>query len=215
MLYRKEREDLCKVVKLMFDRFETNAAGGNVSVRMNEEHIIMTPTLMSQQKFCDLKPFEILVVDMNEQKVEGEGNITREINMHMACYKSRPDIGCVLHSHPRESLVFATVGMDLPNLTEATQKLGHIPTLPFAPATSRELADIVRDYLSTLAHRPVPFAMLLNKHGILVLDKTLHKAYDMLERIEYNSYVASKALVFEALNIKKMKKEAYNYNLEE
>ncbi|MGG3572421.1 class II aldolase/adducin family protein [Bacillus gobiensis] len=215
MLYRKEREDLCKVVKLMFDRFETNAAGGNVSVRMNEEHIIMTPTLMSQQKFCDLKPFEILVVDMNEQKVEGEGNITREINMHMACYKSRPDIGCVLHSHPRESLFFATVGMDLPNLTEATQKLGHIPTLPFAPATSRELADIVRDYLSTLAHRPVPFAMLLNKHGILVLDKTLHKAYDMLERIEYNSYVASKALVFEALNIKKMKKEAYNYNLEE
>ncbi|PAD39701.1 class II aldolase/adducin family protein [Terribacillus sp. 7520-G] len=215
MLYRKEREDLCKVVKMMFDRYETNAAGGNVSVRMNGDHIIMTPTLMSQEKFCDLKPYEILVVDMNEQKVEGEGNITREINMHMACYKQRSDIGCVLHAHPKESMVFATLGMELPNLTEATQKLGQIPTLPFAPATSKELAAIVKDHLSELPAATLPKAMLLNKHGILVIDKTLRRAYDMLERIEYNAYVASKALLFEALNISKRSEEVHTYNLEE
>lgn len=43
MLYEAERRDLCTVVKTMFDRFNTNAAGGNVSVRMNGKHIIMTP----------------------------------------------------------------------------------------------------------------------------------------------------------------------------
>lgn len=214
MLYRKEREDLCKVVKTMFDRFETNAAGGNVSVRMNDKHIIMTPTLMSQEKFCDLKPYEILVVDMNERKVEGEGNITREINMHMACYRERSDIGCVLHAHPKESLVFATVGMNMPNLSEATQKLGEVPVLPFAPATSVELAGIVRNHVVGFGEsKSLPQAMLLNKHGILVLDKTLHKAYDMLERIEYNAYIAVKALLFDALNIKKIQEEKLNYNL--
>lgn len=216
MLYRKEREDLCLIVKTMFDRFETNAAGGNVSVRMNEKHIIMTPTLMSQDKLCDLKPYEILVVDMDEQKVEGEGGITREINMHMACYRERDDIGCVLHAHPKESFVFATIGLDMPNLTEATQKLGGpIPVLPFAPATSKELAEIVREHLAKQKDEPMPKAFLLNKHGILVLDKTLHKAYDMLERIEYNAYVAAKALIFDALGIKKLTTEEYNYNLEE
>ncbi|MFN2744830.1 class II aldolase/adducin family protein [Bacillus sp. z60-18] len=215
MLYRKEREDLCKVVKLMFTRFETNAAGGNVSVRMNEHHIIMTPTLMSQQKFCDLKPFEILVVDMDEQKIEGEGNITREINMHMACYQEREDIGCVLHAHPKESLVFASLGMDLPNITEATQKLGRIRSLTFAPATSKELAETVRADVNSKKEQPLPQAMLLNKHGILVLDRTLHKAYDMLERIEYNAYAAAKALVFDALNIRKMRDEKLSFNLEE
>ncbi|KKB74500.1 MULTISPECIES: class II aldolase/adducin family protein [Bacillus] len=215
MLYRKEREDLCKVVKLMFSRFETNAAGGNVSVRMNDRHVIMTPTLMSQQKFCDLKPFEILVVDMNEQKIEGEGGITREINMHMACYRERKDIGCVLHAHPKESLVFASLGMDLPNITEATQKLGSIPALPFAPATSKELAETVRNEVHTRLEQPLPQAMLLNKHGILVLDQTLHKAYDMLERIEYNAYAAATALVFDALNIRKMRDEQFSYNLKE
>ncbi|MFB5662239.1 class II aldolase/adducin family protein [Alteribacillus sp. HJP-4] len=218
MLYKKEREELCTVVKTMFERFETNAAGGNVSVRMNNDHIIMTPTLMSQQKFCDLEWHEILVVNMNEQKVEGDGNITREINMHMACYRERPDIGCVLHAHPRESLVFATMDMEMPNLTEATQKLGRIPTLPFAPATSLELAGIVKNYVTSRQADQIPLAMLLNKHGIVVLDKSLRKAYDMLERIEYNAYVAYKTLIFDSLSIKKLggaSGRELQYNLEE
>ncbi|MBD1382802.1 class II aldolase/adducin family protein [Metabacillus arenae] len=216
MLYRKERTELCEIVHMMFQRFETNTAGGNVSVRMNEDHIIMTPTLMSQQKLCNLKPYEILVVDMNEQKVEGEGGITREINMHMACYLERPDIGCVLHAHPKESLVFATAGLAPPNLTEGTQKLGDIPVLPFAPATSLELAETVRSHVRSLEDSSLPRAMLLRTHGILVLDKTLHKAYDILERIEFNSYVASKVLLFDALNIKKMEDQMqYQFNLKE
>lgn len=216
MLYQKEREDLAKVVKVMFDRFETNAAGGNVSVRMNEKHIIMTPTLMSQAKLCDLSAYEILVVDNNNEVVEGDGRVTREINLHRACYTENLKVGCVLHAHPKESMLFATLGMELPNLTEATQKLGKIPTLDFAPATSPELAEIVRAHVIALGGAAVPSASLLNKHGIVVLDTSLHKAYDLLERIEYNAYIAEKALVFDALNIKKLEHDlALNYNLEE
>ncbi|MBA3925743.1 class II aldolase/adducin family protein [Listeria rustica] len=216
MLYQKEREDLAKVVKVMFDRFETNAAGGNVSVRVNAEHIIMTPTLMSQAKLCDLSAYEILVVDNNNEVVEGDGRVTREINLHRACYTENAEVGCVLHAHPKESMLFATLGMELPNLTEATQKLGTIPTLDFAPATSPELAEIVRAHVISLGEAAVPSASLLNKHGIVVLDTSLHKAYDLLERIEYNAYIVAKALVFDALNIKKLEHDlALNFNLEE
>lgn len=216
MLYEKEREDLAKIVKTMFDRFETNAAGGNVSVKMNEEHIIMTPTLMSQAKLCQLSPYEILVVDQKNEVVEGDGKVTREINLHQACYNENPEIGCVLHAHPKESMLFATLGIDLPNLTEATQKIGRIPTLEFAPATSKELAEIVRKHVAHLRDKAVPSASLLNKHGIVVLETSLHKAYDLLERIEYNAYVAQKAMVFDALHIHTLTEEPeLNYNLEE
>lgn len=121
--------------------------------------------------------------------------------MHMACYHENESIGCVLHAHPKESFVFATLGMDMPNLTEATQKLGKIPTLEYRPATTVELAETVRKHIISLGEKVTPAAMLLNRHGILITDETLHKAYDMLERIEYNAYVASKALVFEKLGI--------------
>ncbi len=215
MYYSEERADLCKVVKTMFDRYETNAAGGNVSVRMNEQHIIMTPTLMSQQRLCDLSPYEILVIDMDEQVIEGDGRKTREINMHMACYREHPLIGCVMHAHAKESMVFASMGMSMPNLTESTQKLGEIVTLPFAPACSKELARHVRSFVRGAGDEVVPKAMLLHGHGIVVLDQSLRKAYDMLERIEYNAYVASKALIFDALDIKKIDYRKYDYNLEE
>lgn len=217
MLYRKEREELTEVVKLMFYRHETNTGGGNVSVRMNEKHLIMTPTLMSQEKHCNLEAYEILVVDMDENIVEGEGGITREINMHMACYRERDDVNCVIHAHPKDALVFATIGMDMPNLTESTQKLGEIPVLPFAPATSKELATTVKEHVKSLGEdSSLPKAMLLNKHGILVLDKELKKAYDMLERIEYNAYIAEKALLFDALDIKEFEdKKDLNFNISE
>ncbi|MCQ2009773.1 class II aldolase/adducin family protein [Sporolactobacillus sp. STSJ-5] len=207
MLYESERKDLCTVVKTMFDRFETNAAGGNVSVRIDDDHIIMTPTLMSQQKLCNLNPYDILVVNMDEEIIEGDGKLTREINMHMACYKQNKKIGCVIHAHPRDSLFFATLGIELPNLTEATQKLGKIPTLDYRPATTVELADLVREHIKSLGDDVVPKACLLNSHGILITDKTLHKAYDMLERIEYNAYIAEKALIFDKLGIVPLHKE--------
>ncbi|STY35792.1 Ribulose-5-phosphate 4-epimerase and related epimerases and aldolases [Listeria fleischmannii subsp. coloradonensis] len=183
---------------------------------MNEEHIIMTPTLMSQAKLCQLSPYEILVVDQKNEVVEGDGKVTREINLHRACYNENPEIGCVLHAHPKESMLFATLGIDLPNLTEATQKIGRIPTLEFAPATSKELAEIVRKHVANLRDKAVPSASLLNKHGIVVLETSLHKAYDLLERIEYNAYVVQKAMVFDALHIHTLTEEPeLNYNLEE
>ncbi|OIJ18943.1 hypothetical protein BKP45_14535 [Anaerobacillus alkalidiazotrophicus] len=215
MMYFDERKDLCEVTQMMFDRFNTNAAGGNISVRVSDEHFIMTPTLMSQAKFCRLNPEDILVIDKDANILEGNGKVTREVNMHLAAFETMPDAGAVVHAHPKESMVFASLGLPLPNLCEATQKLGEVKTLDFAPATSPELAYIVRSYLETRVG-DMPVATLLHQHGIVVIDKTLRKAYDMLERIEYNAYVNIHAKVFEALGICKVNNNNhYSYNLDE
>lgn len=215
MLYYDERKDLCIVAKMMFDRFNTNAAGGNISVRVSDEHFIMTPTLMSQAKFCRLKPEEIVVINKQGERIEGEGKVTREVNMHLAAYETRPDAGAVVHAHPKESMVFASLGLNLPHLTEASQKLGEIRTLPFAPATSSELAETVRGYLLSRKD-DLPIATLLRKHGILVVDKTLRNAYDILERIEYNAYVNIQAKLFQALGEYNPNDDNnFAYNLEE
>lgn len=216
MLYQKEREQLADYVKKMFDRYETNTAGGNVSARVSDQHIIMSPTLMSQRWHCDISPYQVLVLDMeNERIIEGDGGITREINMHMACYRHNREIGSVVHGHSLYSMVFATIGMDMPNLTEATQKFGKIKCLEFAPATSQELADKVTSFLEEKGEEAVTNTLLLNRHGVLVTDKTLERAYDNLGRLEYNAYIAEKALLFDKLGIKKFENENYNYNLDE
>ncbi|MEO1772181.1 class II aldolase/adducin family protein [Candidatus Enterococcus ferrettii] len=216
MLYQQERAHLAKITRNVYERYGTNAAGGNISVRLNEDHVIMTPTLMSQNHLCDLSPYQILVVDMAENIIEGDGRLTREINMHMACYRTNRKIGCVLHGHARESMVFASMGLPMPNLTEATQKFGEIPCLPFAPACSPELAEIVTKHVESLADDVLSKVMLLNKHGVLVLEDSLNKANDMLERLEYNAYIAYKAMIYDKLGINTMTEEKeLAYNIEE
>ncbi|MGG5318894.1 class II aldolase/adducin family protein [Enterococcus sp. AZ072] len=216
MLYQQERAHLAKITRNVYERYGTNAAGGNISVRLNEDHVIMTPTLMSQNHLCDLSPYQILVVDMAENIIEGDGRLTREINMHMACYRTNRKIGCVLHGHARESMVFASMGLPMPNLTEATQKFGEIPCLPFAPACSPELAEIVTKHVGSLGDDVLSKVMLLNKHGVLVLEDSLNKANDMLERLEYNAYIAYKAMIYDKLGINTMSEEKeLAYNIEE
>ncbi|PLR75220.1 hypothetical protein CU633_22285 [Bacillus sp. V3-13] len=216
MMYSAERLDLCEVTKMMFDRFITNAAGGNISVKVSDQHFIMTPTLMSQAKFCRLKPEEILVIDRDGHIIDGEGKVTREFNMHIAVFDTLPKAGAVIHAHPKESMVFASLGLPLPHLCESTRKLGEIVTLDFAPATSQQLADNVRKYMQTRV-TDMPVATLLREHGILVIDTTLRKAYDMLERIEFNSYVNIQAKLFEAVGAYKPEQNELGlaYNLEE
>ena len=215
MLYEKERERLATVAKICYDRFGTNAAGGNISWRLNEEHLIMTPTLMSQTYNANLSPYQILVVDMAETIIEGDGALTREINMHLACYQTHSAIRSVLHGHAKESMVFATMGIDMPNLTEATQKFGDIKCLPFHPATSKELAKEVQQYIAGLGDDVISKAMLLDSHGVLIIDKGLNQAYDNLERLEYNAYIAYKTLLFEALGLYQRQDRNYDFNLEE
>lgn len=191
MMYEEERQQICDTVRLMFDRKLTNMAGGNVSVRVSDEHVLMTPAHMSDEKHCRLKPEEVLVVDMNMNILEGEGTKTRESNMHMGIYKDVPLANAVIHSHPREILVFACLGLPLPSMTEATDKFGEIVCLPYAPATTQQLADTTVGYLKTRKDELSKHGLvaLLRRHGIIIADKNLLKALDDLERVETNAYV--------------------------
>lgn len=200
MLYSEERKKLCRCVKLIYNRKLTNNAGGNVTVKVDENRYLMTPTLMAARYHCDLSPNQILVIDFEGNVIEGDGNVTREINMHQACYRANPSIKCVIHAHAPKSMFFASVGLDMPNLTEATYNWGEIKCLEFQPATTLALANIVERQV--LQDRQSDKAYLLNKHGVLVLSTSLEDGMDFLERLEWNAEIAYKYLVAEKLGIK-------------
>lgn len=199
MMYRKDREELCEVAQIMFDRKLTNAAGGNISVRVSEEHVVMTPSLMSEEYFCRLKPEQILVTNLDGDIIEGQGRITRESNMHLGIYKNLPEAGCVLHAHPKETMVYISLAEELPSLTESTDKYGEVKVLSYAKACSEELADIAIEYFKGRESELEKHGLitLLKKHGIVIVNKNLKKAYNDLERTETNAYVNLHKHLFE------------------
>lgn len=211
ILFERERIDLAKVVKMAFERKLTNVAGGNFSFKVTDENgkefIIMTPTMMSEAYFGEVSPSQILVVEPHTRRiVAGEGKLTREINMHEAAYDSNPDIKCVFHSHSPHSMFWATSGLNMPNLTEATQKVEGIRVLDFAPNCSEELAGIVSEAIKS-EDRPLPYEYLLDSHGILVLTTgengiaALHKALSVVDTVEWNAEIAYKQTLFQQLGI--------------
>lgn len=152
MIFEREREDLARIVKLIFARKNTNVAGGNFSFKTTDQHgkeyIIMTPTMMSEAYLGEVSSAQILVVEPHTRKViDGVGKLTREINLHEAVYDTNPEIKAVLHAHAPNAMFWATAGLDMPNLTEATQKVGYVPVLDFEPNCSPELAELVSNYM--------------------------------------------------------------------
>ncbi len=210
MLFERERRDLAEAVQLTYYRKNTNTAGGNFSFKVRDdtgkEYLIMTPTMMSEAYHGKLAANQILVVEPGTRKIiAGEGELTREINMHEAAYFANPEIKCVFHAHAPESMFWATSGLDMPNLTEATQKVKYIKVLPFEPNCSEELAEVVADEISQ--DRTLPKEYLLDSHGVLILTpgstgmEALHKALSILDTVEWNAKIAYQQTIFQKLDL--------------
>ena len=86
--YYEMRLEMCKVAKMMWDRRLTNAAGGNFAVRVDENRILISPSLMSERKHCEMQPEDFLLIDYDRNIIEGEGKLSRESLMHVLIYRT-------------------------------------------------------------------------------------------------------------------------------
>jgi L-fuculose-phosphate aldolase len=188
-LIMQTRQQIVELGRLLFDRLLTDSAGGNISARVGEV-ICITPRFSgSKYQWC-LRPEQVLLIDQDGNKLDGEGEISREARVHMALYKEFPDGMAVVHSHPRNVMVFATAGQPIPPVWEGTLKFGVIRVCKFAPAHTPNLADEVVAVMrgQEAALRKQAIAVIAPAHGLFTLGKTLEAAYDATERIDGQAY---------------------------
>jgi L-fuculose-phosphate aldolase len=117
--------------------------------------------------------------------------ISREGQMHYACYRHFPEINGVVHAHARNLSVFATVGAPVTPTLEYTRKFGVVEVVPALPAHSAEVAAAVVEKLlprrETLARNGL--GLILAAHGAVTVGRDLADAYDVMERLECSAYV--------------------------
>lgn len=209
MLFEKERKTMCVFVKTMFDRMLTNAAGGNLSWKVDDSHFIMTASGLSSKYLWDIKPEQILVVDKEFNVIEGEGKPTREINMHHAMYQADEQLNAIVHAHPKELMVYATMGIDMPLVCENVGYLGkNLHCLEYHTATTVDLANAVgnwtKEYSSEFYGKIKDvedikaYGLLLRRHGVIIGGESFFAASEMLERLETNAYVHLNSCMLES-----------------
>jgi L-fuculose-phosphate aldolase len=188
-LLSETRQQIVYIGRLLFDRFLTDAAGGNVSARVGEL-ICISPRFSGSKYQWRLRSEQVLVVDQAGKKLEGEGEISREARVHFRLYKDFPEGMAVVHSHPRNVMVFATAGQPIPPVWEGTLKFGVIQVCKFAPAHTPDLAESVAAVMhgQDAALHKQAIAVIAPAHGLFTLGKSLAAAFDATERIDGAAY---------------------------
>lgn len=188
--YIEMRQEMCTTAELMWDRRLTNAAGGNFAVRVDDNRILISPSLMSEQKHCMLNPEDFLLIDYDQNIIEGTGKLSREGLMHTLILKNFKEIQCTIHAHPFYCMSFVSQGKPIPNVTEATMGRGYVGCIEYTKAYTRELSENVYQYFESnreLAEKK-PIGVILPQHGVVVSGPSIYLAYSMLERIECDAF---------------------------
>ena len=174
------KKQICEIGKRIYNRGMVASNDGNISVKLNDNEFLCTPTgvskgFMTPEYIC---------------KVDAKGNVLQayegfkpssEIKMHMRVYKERPDVNSVVHAHPVYATSFAIAGIPLtePIMPEAVIALGCVPIAEYGTPSTEEIPDAVSKYL------PYYDAVLLENHGALAFSDSLLNAYHKMESVEF------------------------------
>ena len=175
--YKAEREEICKVCHLLYDRGYVVSNDGNVSMRVGENQVLITPSGVSKGRItADM----LVLCDLDGNILDGDRYPSSESAMHFMIFKERPDVNSVVHAHPPMSTAFAVChkSLDKPYLTEMISGLGEVPVTEFAMPSTEQVPNSVKPFVKE--HN----AVLLANHGSIAWGENLWKAFDRLETVE-------------------------------
>lgn len=163
---------------MLHERGFVAATDGNLSVRLGDGNILVTPTGMCKSM---MEADDMAVVDPNGRQVSGKRGVTSEIGMHLLIYRLRPDIHAVVHAHPPTATGFAACGqaLDQPLVSEIVVALGCVPLAKYATPGTPELAESLEPLV------PGYDAILMANHGVVAYAEELEKAYMKMETVEH------------------------------
>jgi L-fuculose-phosphate aldolase len=174
----QHRTDLCIAGRWMYERGYIVACEGNLSVRLDNERILTTPTCMNKGM---LTPEDLVIIDLDGRHIAGERKASSELAMHLLFYRMRPDVQAICHAHPPTATGFAVAGraLDQALLPEVIVGLGQIPLVKYGTPGTPELGAAIEPYV------PHYDALLMANHGAVTCGPDTLTAFYRMETIEH------------------------------
>jgi L-fuculose-phosphate aldolase len=178
MLLEKERIDVVHYGNRMIECGLTTGSGGNVSIFNREKGLIaLSPSSMH---YRDIKPEDVVVLDLDGNVVEGTRRPSTELGMHLIVYRNRPDVNGVVHTHSIYATAVACMGWDLEPVHYMVAMAGPVVKCSrYATYGTQELAEYALEALGSCG------ACLLGNHGLLAAAPTVAHAFSTAEHLEY------------------------------
>lgn len=181
------KEQIIAIGKKMLEEKLVASTWGNISVRFNNL-VYATPSGM---EYDSLKLEDIVGLDFLGNIVEGYRKPTTESSMHLQIYKSREDVGAIVHTHSLYASAYAVVRKEIPPLLEDMAQVvgGQVPVADYALPGSDELAENAVQALGDKG------AVLLANHGLVGVGSNLQEAYKACVLVEKTAQIAIAAKI--------------------
>ncbi len=191
------RDLVCRVGQLMYQNDYIDATGGNISARLSDDRILVSPSGLATGF---MKPEQLLIVNLEGERIDEPNPAnaslrpTSELPMHLECYRQREDVQGVVHAHPPTAVALTLAGYDFQQclIPESVVLLGIMPTAPYSTPSSKENRDAITELIRE--HD----AIMLSNHGSLTVANSLWNAYLLLECLEHSAKIIHKALQISA-----------------
>ncbi len=174
-------------MKTLHGRGLITGIGGNASIRMEgTNEVLITPSALYKG---ELKPDDIVKIDLEGNVLDGVFKPSIEWHFHAAIYNRRLDVNAVIHTHSPMTTGLALAGKKIEPITlESAVMLADVPILEFRYPGTKELGEIVANNI--MGHR----AVIMQNHGVIAVGYDLIEALttiEVLEEISTMTFVAS------------------------
>jgi len=164
-------------MRRLYKRSLTTTSGGNISLRLSNDIILITPSATDKGR---MKWKEVAIMNIFGENFTPDLKPSIETAMHLAIYKKKADIQAIVHAHPVFASLFTAIKSKInTDLTaEAKAILGDPLFVRYAVMGSAALAEVAAESILKCD------ILLLENHGILTVGSNLLQAFDKIEVLE-------------------------------
>jgi L-fuculose-phosphate aldolase len=168
------KQKICDIGRRIWAKDYVDGNGGNITVRVGDDLVLCTPTLISKGFMA---PEELCLIDLDGKQLAGERKRTSEAMTHLGIMKRQPAAKSCVHAHPPHATAFAVAGARPPTcmIPEAEVFLGQIGYAKYQTPGSPENAAAVGEI--GVNHQSI----IMENHGVIVWGKDVEDAYWKME----------------------------------
>lgn len=174
------RKEVVETAVEMWKAGLTQGAEGNLSARDAETGYVAITC--SQLPYVEMTPEDIVIVNVDGEKMWGEKKPSSEIKMHTYFYRHRPEVGAVMHTHSEYAIAASIARCSIPPITFgiALNIGSEIVAVDWVEPGSEEMGSVTHEAMLAANSK----AALLANHGAVVLASSLGGALEAAKAVE-------------------------------
>ena len=150
---------------------------GNLSVRLDEAHMLVTPSGID---YLTLSAGDMVKVNIHTLEYEGGLKPTSEKGLHAEVYRTRPEIGGVIHTHSKYCSVYAAAHMDLP-VPAGDAACGFSNPVNLAKYALPGTKALIKNTAAAITDN---YGAIMSNHGMIACGESLPHAFESCVKLE-------------------------------